>query len=373
MVTLVELNVLKMVSGDLVVRSAQSSNGASRSTGECMVADVLVKADDNAKDARQKWFDLLADEGYTVKRSFFRFVNSIQSSMSDNQIMRWIYEKDLKGFIEHIQHFLGEFADELPEVYVRAATNEIKRLSEPGRFGIGKDRVNFDKGNRRAARAMERSRLRLIREINTSQRESIKEAISDSIRRGVGPRAAARQFREAIGLTRNQVRAVNNYQSLLERTSGEALNRALRDARFDRTVERAIDNGDLLSGKQIEKMVQRYALNMRNHRAETIARTETMRTLNEGKQESWKQIAEQLGMNYDDVERTWVATLDDRTRDTHAEMNGQTVTGMETPFESPSGEELLYPGDPFADGAETINCRCTLVVKFPSSKMRMNK
>lgn len=51
----------------------------------------------------------------------------------------------------------------------------------------------------------------------------------------------------------------------------------------------------------------------------------------------------------------WVAILDDRTRSTHGALNGDRQPAG-TAFQSPSGAELLYPGDPAAPIEETINC-----------------
>lgn len=57
--------------------------------------------------------------------------------------------------------------------------------------------------------------------------------------------------------------------------------------------------------------------------------------------------------------KTWLATMDDRTRDAHADADGQQV-----PFDEPfdvDGEELDYPGDPAGSAENTINCRCACV------------
>lgn len=59
------------------------------------------------------------------------------------------------------------------------------------------------------------------------------------------------------------------------------------------------------------------------------------------------------------VTKTWVATLDDRTREAHAEADGQTV-GLDEPF-NVDGEDLEYPGDDAGDIANTINCRCSVI------------
>jgi Phage Mu protein F like protein len=57
--------------------------------------------------------------------------------------------------------------------------------------------------------------------------------------------------------------------------------------------------------------------------------------------------------------KTWLATEDERTRETHSEADGQEVP-IDQPFQV--GDDLLmYPGDPDGSDAEVINCRCTLV------------
>lgn len=56
------------------------------------------------------------------------------------------------------------------------------------------------------------------------------------------------------------------------------------------------------------------------------------------------------------VTHTWNAILDNRTRDDHAEADGQTVP-LGEPF-TVGGESLMYPGDAAGSAAQTANCRC---------------
>lgn len=60
------------------------------------------------------------------------------------------------------------------------------------------------------------------------------------------------------------------------------------------------------------------------------------------------------------MQKTWVATNDDRTREDHAEADGQTVP-VDEPFEV-GGEQAMYPGDPSLSDAELLNCRCWVSV-----------
>ena len=68
-----------------------------------------------------------------------------------------------------------------------------------------------------------------------------------------------------------------------------------------------------------------------------------------------------------DVQKRWIATLDDRTRDTHQHLDGQTVP-VDQPFRiaTKTGmESIRYPGDPTAAPAMVYNCRCTMKSVFP--------
>lgn len=56
--------------------------------------------------------------------------------------------------------------------------------------------------------------------------------------------------------------------------------------------------------------------------------------------------------------KTWLATDDSRTRQDHAEANGQTVPL--DGFFMVGGEQMLYPGDQNAPADEVCNCRCTM-------------
>ena len=59
------------------------------------------------------------------------------------------------------------------------------------------------------------------------------------------------------------------------------------------------------------------------------------------------------------VTKQWSAA-GQNTRDTHAELDG-TVVGVDEPFVSSSGAEMMYPGEAGAPAAEVVNCRCVLV------------
>ena len=96
--------------------------------------------------------------------------------------------------------------------------------------------------------------------------------------------------------------------------------------------------------------------------ARRIARTETIRALNQGKHLAALQASEEYDIP---MNKKWLSVADERTRTTppdefdHAKMNGVTV-GLKEAF-IVGGEELQYPGDPNGSAANVIHCRCTHV------------
>lgn len=94
------------------------------------------------------------------------------------------------------------------------------------------------------------------------------------------------------------------------------------------------------------------------NRATTIARTEVIGGFGAASR------AAITGLPADVVAAVqWIGTRDGRTRDSHAEADGQIVAATE-PF-IVGGASMLYPGDPSGPADETINCRCALAALTP--------
>jgi hypothetical protein len=210
---------------------------------------------------------------------------------------------------------------------------------------------------------MQENQLRLVREFAAEQRRATSAALIRGVREGMNPIATARDFRGSIGLTEYQTKIVANYRRSLETLSRDALERELRDRRFDRTVTNAIDGNIPLSQERIDMMVERYTEKWVKYRSEAIARTESLRAANAGSNELYRQAIDRGDLNQGDLIREWIPAKDDRVRDSHAEMAGQT-RGVNEPFISGLGNELMYPGDPSSPAEDTIHCRCAVTTRF---------
>lgn len=108
----------------------------------------------------------------------------------------------------------------------------------------------------------------------------------------------------------------------------------------------------LLQGESIPKIAKRLprAVGETNlNGAIRRARTMTMGVKNNGRLQAYKR-AEELGI---EGQMEWNATIDGRTRHTHALMDGERVNIGET-----FSNGLEYAGDPSGDPEEVYNCRC---------------
>ena len=127
-----------------------------------------------------------------------------------------------------------------------------------------------------------------------------------------------------------ELRAV--YRSVIERASLEGLS-------IPHTASAIVSEVDAMAG----------------YRATALARTDLIGLANGASQTA----ATDAFAGREDVTKVWLATDDERTRDTHVDANGQEVPLNE--YFSVGADSLMYPGDPDGSDEEVINCRCTVI------------
>lgn len=114
----------------------------------------------------------------------------------------------------------------------------------------------------------------------------------------------------------------------------------------------------VLQGEAIPDISKRLSsvAEMNYNAAVRNARTAMTGAENAGRVDSYKRALKQ-GI---EVEQTWIATLDGRTRHSHRLLMGETVAPGKK-----FSNGCKYPGDPAGPGWEVYNCRCTLIAKIP--------
>ena len=125
-------------------------------------------------------------------------------------------------------------------------------------------------------------------------------------------------------------------------------------------IQSAITQG-ILQGESIPKVAERLqnVTNMDEKAAIRNARTAMTSAQNAGRLDAMKR-AQARGIA---VKKGWLATLDNVTRDSHVDMDGE-VVDVDKPFSN----ELMYPADGTGAPEEVYNCRCRLTTEYDKYK-----
>lgn len=176
-------------------------------------------------------------------------------------------------------------------------------------------------------------------------------------------RATGRRTGGLIGLTSSQMETVDRVRQELRSGHASAYRRYLSlkrsDSRGRQAVLRAMSGGGQLDEATINAITGRLSDSYLLLRGETIARTEMLTALAESQKEAYEQAIESGSVNRQDVRKVWRATRDNRTRDTHRHLDGESA-GMDERF----ANGLLYPHEPGAPASEVVNCRCSIDYRF---------
>lgn len=135
--------------------------------------------------------------------------------------------------------------------------------------------------------------------------------------------------------------------------AGDSLWREVRDE-----TANAIASG--MTNEQLKDRLQDVT-GYTEFRADTIGRTETIAAYNGGDLDGARALGE-----FGPVEKVWLAAIDARTRETHADADGQ-VRPLDEPFEV-GGVLMDRPHDPHAPPDETVNCRCVVELLFEGDR-----
>lgn len=138
-----------------------------------------------------------------------------------------------------------------------------------------------------------------------------------------------------------------------------------KDLRWNKQkLNSAITQG-VLQGEDIGKVSRRLQSITDMNKSSAIRNARTMMTSaeNGGRFDSYMN-AEGMGI---EMEKQWLATLDGRTRHSHAAQDGEHV-----PVKEEFTNGLMFPADPDGDPREVYNCRCTMVAVLADTDPTVN-
>lgn len=271
-----------------------------------------------------------------------------------DQLSEALQTRGVVGVMQYLDGLEDVMRAELAPVLEDAILQSGRALVEI--LPAGTVGTTFSLTDENAARYVREYTFDLIRELAEESREAVRLAVQSSVIAGRNPRAVAYDFRASVGLTTRDAATVGRFRQAL--IDGDASYIAGLSTATPSDVRLA--GRDRISQKNINDATRRLSLRYVTKRSETIARTESMRAISIGQDQS----IQQAGLS-GELEKRWRARSGDgRTRDEHAaidEMNGWIPYSQ--PFQTPLGP-LMFPRDPEGTAANTINCRCRMAVRL---------
>ena len=332
------------------------------------------------KTKAQKEYEALLDKyGAHIRDAFLLAIAEIVNSVVQKEVVNYLRAGNLDGAVEAMRIDRGAYAaleEAMRETYIAGGKSGAELAKPPSGFP-GRMVVRFDVRAPAAENWLSQWSSTKITGVHVEgEINQIRQILVEGLSRGQNPNTTAlsligrkdpitgRRVGGVIGLTQPQKETMSWVRDAFDANNKLGLRRYLglkrRDRRYDSMVQKAIRDGVKLTTDQKQTIIGNLADSYLKYRGEMIARTETIAALNAGRSESFAQAARQAGVSEDFITGEWSSTGDDDVRHTHEVMDGQKVVGLNTPFESPSGAKLRFPGDTSlgAGADEVAFCRC---------------
>lgn len=287
-------------------------------------------------------------------------VRGVKDENTIPALERKIASNNIAELVEGIDDAIATFTADLAAGFVHAGQFAARRIDETidGTF-------RFDMMDPAVVEWAQTSAKEIASSLIEEQQAVARRVVQLGTSRGDDYLTIAEDVQRSVGLTVGQVDQVERYRQVLEAGDySRALSYELADGRYDAVLERADEAGTYLGETRIEAMVDRYRDNWVTARQDTVALTEAQNTSHAGVQESFEQAVERGVFDASELTRVWHTRHDAKVRASHRVMDNQT-RGIDEPFHSGDGNELMYPGDENAPASDTANCRCVTVITFP--------
>ena len=343
---------------------------------------------------RQQLEELIEKLSPEMERLFNEAIARIKSDTVVARVIEALERRDVESAISAL-HIEAEAFSPLKEALRQAfnaggtlTVGQMPRLFDPMGARVI---LRWDASNQRAEAKISATAAEMVTGIVETTKEAVRQTILAGYEQGKGPqaigidivgrisRATNRREGGMLGATHVQTGYVNEARAILsdparlrefvikDATTGEwKLRWPAAGKPALRTVLKAIREGKALSREQVKKITDDMTNRYVKKRGEMIGRTETLMAVTAAKHEAYLQALNKAGRDESLVTRRWRAVGDRRTRHSHMILNGQTVQGMDTPFQASNGDLMRYPGDRElgAGASSVVNCRCDCAYSF---------
>lgn len=261
-----------------------------------------------------------------VAKALIKFTDYLRESVTNEEILNAILDPRASDSmidwanadVRLFEHLSSILADLVVKGGRKALKDVVKKQDPVELIGL------FTIHNPKVEQWVKKHGLELAKDLNKNTREALKKVIYEAYNSGIHPKRLIPIISNSIGLTQRQAIAVNNY--------------------WKRLVQEGNKNADALAVTYEKRLIK--------FRAETIARTETIAALQNGKKLAWDEMAERGLFKKEEAKREWIVTPDDRLCDLCRPLDGE-LTEYDKPFSVGVMNSPLHP-----------RCRCDVTLRF---------
>ena len=339
----------------------------------------------------QELVDRLSPE---MEQAFNDAIARVKNEAVVARVLEALERRDVEAAIDAL-HIDAEAFSPLKEALRQAfnaggilTVGDLPRLFDPTGARV---LVRWDASNQRAEAKISASAAQMVTNILETTKEAVRQTILSGYEKGKGPQAigidivgrisrvTGKREGGVLGATDIQAGYVEEAKAVLsdparlreflvkDQATGEwKLRWTAAGKPAIRTVLKAIREGKVLNPDQVKRITDDMTNRYVKKRGEAIGRTETLMAVTAAKHEAYLQALNKAGRDESLVTRRWSAVGDRKTRHSHMILNGQTMKGMDLPFQASNGDLMRYPGDRElgAGPASLVNCRCDCAYSF---------
>ena len=217
------------------------------------------------------------------------------------------FEGAVKGLDKAMLDGVTESAEKSKFLFKKSIESLIPSLSPT---------IVFDANNIAISRWIDSHLGELIQNIKGNTQKSIQNVIRDGLNQGIPARDSAKLISQMVGLNDRQAQAVINRRLALQKQG--------------------------IKGPKLDRLIEAYSQKQLKHRAEMIARTESMTANNRGQLEVVNQNADAGLFDRDAAMKEWIVTPYDRICPICKPMAGKKVK-LDDNFSLRNGESVPHP------------------------------
>lgn len=267
-------------------------------------------------------------------------------------IERLIVQRELEKIVqamgwEHLQNVLAAAQPQLIPAREAGWQDTLQRLPNvvTAKVRVELSLAAHTNANPESLARLQQQDLSRITALTRESQEAVRAVLERGLAAGRNPKDLARELQGIAGLNTRQAEALRRFRTQLEAQAQQEVVDRVASAKGPVSARLLMAE----RSQQIDRAVARRRAEYVAGRAETIARTETMRAIADGKRLQRERLVAEGALDPDAWEQEWITAEDERTCPVCLPLHGQ---------RAPIGGAFLTSVGPLSGPPAHPRCRC---------------